>query len=84
VFVEEPVAAGSLFMAGASGLLKEECLVLVPPQIVDGRLPFPVGAFRPSASPTKNGPSTCPRRQQSVSLLVFVKGSLKPFFIAKR
>ena len=29
VLVEEPLAAGSLFLAGASSLLNEECLVLV-------------------------------------------------------
>ena len=78
MFVEEPLAAGSLFLAGASGL------VLVPPQIVDGHLPFPVGAFCASASPTKNGPSGCPRRQQSGSLLVFADGLLMPFFVIKR
>jgi hypothetical protein len=32
--VKDPWAAGSLFLAGASGLLDEECLVLVHPQIV--------------------------------------------------
>ena len=78
MFGEEPVAAGSLFLVGASGL------VLVPAQIVDGCRPFPVGAFRASASPTKNGPSGCPRRQQTGSLLVFAKGSLKPCFVVKR
>ena len=84
VFVEEPLAAGSLFLVGASGLLDEECLLLVPPQIVDGRLPFPVGAFRASASPKKNGPPKWLRRQQSGSLLVFADGSLMPVFITKR
>ena len=78
MFVEEPLAAGSLFLAGASGL------VLVPPQIVDGRLPFPVGAFRASASPKMNGPPKWLRRQQSGSLLVFADGSLMPFFVMKR
>ena len=61
VLVEEPLAAGSLFLAGASGLLNEECLVLVRPQIVDGRLPIHVGAVRASVSPMKNGPSGCLR-----------------------
>ena len=84
VFVEEPLAAGSLFLAGASGLLDKECLVLIPPQIVDGRLPFPVGAFRASASPKMNGPPKWLRRQQSGSLLVFADGSLMPFFVMKR
>jgi len=85
VLVEEPLAVCSLFLAGASGLLNEECLVLVRPQIVDGRLPIHVGAVRASASPMKNGPSRCPRRQQSGSLLVFANGSLMPaFFVAKR
>ena len=79
VLVEEPLAVGSLFLAGASGLLNEECLVLVRPQIVDGRLPIHVGAVRASASPMKNGPSKCPRWQQSGSLLVFENGSLMPF-----
>jgi len=85
VLVEEPLAVGSLFLAGASGLLNEECLVLLCPQIFDGRLPIHVGAVRASASPMKNGPSGCPRRQQSGSLLVFANGSLMPaFFVAKR
>jgi hypothetical protein len=62
VLVKEPLVAGSLFLAGASGLLDEECLVLVPPQIVDGRLPIPVGAVRASASPMKmkNAPPSGP------------------------
>ena len=81
--VEELLAAGSLFLAGARGLLNEECLVLVRPQILDGRLPIPVGAVRASTSPMKNRPSTSPRRQQSGSLLVFADGSLMPFFVAK-
>ncbi len=85
VLVEEPLAVGSLFLASASSLLNEECLVLVRPQIVNGRLPIHVGAVRASASPMKNGPSGYPRRQQSGSLLVFVLGLLMPaFFIAKR
>ncbi len=84
VHVEEPLAVGSLFLAGASGLLDKECLVLVRPQIVDGRLPIHVGAVRASGSSMKNGPSGCPRRQQSGSLLVFTNGSLMPFFVAKR
>jgi len=84
VLVEEPLAVGSLFLAGASGLLGEECLVLVRPQIVDGRLPIHVGAVRARASPMKNGPSGCLRQQQSGSLLVFANGLLMPFFIAKR
>ena len=85
VLVNEPLAVGSLFLAGASGLLNEECLVLVRPQIIDGRLPNHVGAVRASASHNKNGPSGCPRRQQSGSLLVFANGSLMPaFFVAKR
>ncbi len=85
VLVEEPLAVGSLFLAGASGLLNEECLVLIRPQIVNGRLPIHEGAVRASASLMKNGPSGCPRRQQSGSLLVFANGSLMPaFFIAKR
>jgi hypothetical protein len=76
---------GSLFLAGASGLLNEECLVLVRPQIINGRLPIHVGAVHGIASPMKNGPSGCPRRQQSGSLLVFVNGSLMPaFFVAKQ
>ena len=83
VLVKEPMAAGSLFLAGVSGLLNKECLVLVRPQIVDGRLPIPVGAFHLSASPMNNGPSKWPRRQQSGSLLVFTDGLLMPFFIAK-
>jgi len=69
--VEEPLALGSLFLAGVSGLLDKECLVLVRPQIVDGRLLIHVGAVRASASPMKNGPSGCLRQQQSGSLLVF-------------
>jgi len=84
VLVEEPLVVGNLFLAGASGLLDEECLVLVRPQIADGRLPIHVGAVRASASPMKNGPSGCPRRQQSGSLLVFANGSLMPFLVAKR
>jgi len=85
VLVEEPLAVGSLFLASASGLLNEECLILVRPQIVDGRLPIHVGAVRASVSPMKNGPSGCPRRQQSGSLLVFANGSLMPaFFVVKR
>ena len=85
VLVEEPLAVGSLFLAGASGLLNEECLVLIRPQIVNGRLPIHEGAVRASASLMKNGPSGCPRRQQSGSLLVFANGSLMPaFFIVKR
>ena len=40
VLVNEPLAVGSLFLAGGSGLLNEECLVLVRPQIIDGRLPI--------------------------------------------
>jgi len=78
MLVEEPLAVGSLFLAGASGLLNEECLVLVRPHIVNSRLPIHVGAVRVSASPMKNGPSGCPRRQQSGSLLVFANGSLMP------
>jgi hypothetical protein len=84
VLVEEPLAVGSLVLAGASCLLGEECLVLVPPQIVDGPLPIPVGTFSVSASPMKNGPPTWPRRQQSSSLLVFTDGLLVPFFVTKR
>jgi len=84
VLVEEPLAVGSLFLAGASGLLDEECLVLVRPRIVDSRLPIHVGAVRASASPMKNGPSGCSRRQQSGSLLVFANGLLMSFFVAKR
>jgi len=85
VLVEEPLATGSLFLAGASGLLNEECLVLVRPQIANGRLPIHVGGFRASASPIKNGPSGCLRRQQSGSLLVFANGLLMPaFFVVKR
>ncbi len=84
VLVEDPLVAGSLFLAGASGLLDEECLVLVLPQIVDDRLPIPVGTFRASASPKKNGPPRLRRRQQSSSLLVFADGSLKPPFVTKR
>ena len=85
VLVEEPLAVCSLFLAGASGLLNEECLVLVRPQIVDGRLPIHVGAVRASASPMKNGPFGCLRRQQFGSLSVFANGLLKPaFFIVKR
>jgi hypothetical protein len=84
VLVEDPLVAGSLFLAGVSGLLDEECLVLVLLQIVDGRLPIPVGAFRASASPKKNGPPRLRRRQQSSSLLVFADGSLKPSFDMKR
>ena len=68
VLVEEPLAEGSLFLVGASGPLDEECLVLVPPQIVDGCLSIPVGAVRVSASPMKNGPPTWPWRQQYGSL----------------
>ena len=82
--VEELLAAGILLLAGASGLLNEECLVLVLPQIVDGRLPIPVGTFRASASPKKNGPPRLRRRQQSSSLLVFADGLLKPSFDTKR
>ncbi len=85
MLVEDPLAVGSLFLAGTSGLLNEECLVLVRPQIVDGRLPIHVGTVRASASPMKNGPFGCPRRQQSGSLLVFANGSLMPaFFVAER
>jgi len=85
VLVEEPLVVGSLFLAGASGLLNEECLVLVCPQIVDGRLPIHVGTVRASVSPMKNGPSGCPRQQQPNSLLVFANGSLMPaFFVTKR
>ena len=85
VLFEEPLVVGSLFLAGAGGLLNEECLVLVRPQIVDGCLPIHVGAVRASASPMKNGPSGCPRRQQSGSLLVFANGSLMPaFFVDQR
>ncbi len=84
VFVKEPLAAGSLFLAGASSLLDKECLVLIPPQIVNDRLPTPVGAVRASASPMKNGPPTWLRRQQFGSLLVFADGSLMPSFVTKR
>jgi hypothetical protein len=84
VLVEEPLAEGSLFLAGASGPLDEECLVLVPPQIVDGCLSIPVGTVCVSASPMKNGPPTWPWRQQYDSLLVFADGSLMPFFVTKR
>jgi hypothetical protein len=84
VLVKEPLAVGSLVLAGASGLLDEECLVLVPPQIVDHRLPIPVGAVRASASPMKNGPPTWLWRHQFGSLLVFADGSLMPFFVMKR
>ncbi len=35
VLVKELVVVISLVLAGASGLLDEECLVLVPPKIVD-------------------------------------------------
>ena len=78
------MAVVSFVLAGASDLLNEECLLLVRPQIVDGHLPIHIGAFRASASPMKNGPFGCPRRQQSGSLLVSANGSLKPFFVAKR
>jgi hypothetical protein len=66
--------AGSLLLASTSGVLvkdplAEECLVLVHPQIVDGRLSIPVCAVRTSASPMKNGPPTF-RRQQSGSLFI--------------
>jgi hypothetical protein len=84
VLVEEPLVVGSLVLEGASGLHGKECLVLVPPQIVDGRLPIPVGAVRVSASPMKNGPPMWLRRQQSGSLLVFADGLLMPFFVTKR
>ena len=56
VLVKGPLAAGSLFLAGVSGLLDEECLILIRPQIVNDRLPIPVCAVRASASPMKNGP----------------------------
>jgi hypothetical protein len=59
VLVEEPLVVGSLFLVGASSLLDEECLVLIRPQIVDGRLPIPVGAVCASVSPMKNGPPSC-------------------------
>jgi len=84
VLVEEPLVVGSLFLVGASSLIDEECLVLVRPQIVDGRLPIPVGAVCASASPMKNGPPMLHRRQQSGSLLVFADGLLMPFFVMKR
>jgi hypothetical protein len=84
VLFEEPLAVGSLFLAGASGLLNEECLILVRPQIVDG-----------PSNPCRHGLRErelhedwafgCPRGQQSGSLLVFANGSLMPaFFVAKR
>jgi len=84
VFVEEPLVAGILFLAGESSLLDKECLILIPPQIVNGRHPIPVGAVRVSASPKKNEPPTWLRWQQSGSLLVFADGSLMPFFITKQ
>jgi hypothetical protein len=85
VLVEEPLAVGSLVLVGASGLLNKECLVLFPPQIVDGRLPIPVGAVRTSVSPmVKNGHPTWLRQQQSGSMLVFADGLLMPFFVTKR
>ncbi len=83
VLVKEPLAAGSLFLAGASGLLDEECLILIRPQIVDDRLPIPVCAVRASTSPMENGPPIF-RWQQSGRLLVFTDGSLMPFFVTKR
>ena len=73
--------AGGFPLASTSG--NEECLILVRPQIVDGRLPIPVGAVRVSASPMKNGPPTWLWRQQSGSLLVFADGSLMPSFVTK-
>ncbi len=83
VLVEAPLAAGLLFLAGASGLLDKECLILVRPQIIDGRLPIPVCAVRTSTSPMKNGPPIF-RRQQSGCLLVFAESSLAPFVVGKR
>jgi hypothetical protein len=84
--IEELLAAGILLLASASGLFLDEteAMVLVLPQIVDGRLPIPVGVFRASASPKTNGPPRLRRRQQSSSLLVFADGSLKPTFVTKR
>ena len=35
VLIEELLAVGILFLVGACGLLNEECLVLIRPQIVD-------------------------------------------------
>jgi hypothetical protein len=84
--IKELLAAGILLLASASGLFLDEteAMVLVLPQIVDGRLPIPVGVFRASASPKTNGPPRLRRRQQSSSLLVFADGSLKPTFVTKR
>ena len=78
VLVEESLAAGSLFLVGASGLFEEERLVLISPQIIDGRLPTK------SVSPMKNGPQEWPWWQQSGGMLVFADVALKPFFVAKR
>ena len=82
--VPQSLPRGSLFLASTSGLLDKECLVVIRPQIVDGRLPIPVGAVCASASPMKNGPPTWPMQQQSGSLLVFADGSLMPVFVANR
>ena len=56
LLTEELLAAGSLHVAGASGLLLEYSLIIVLPQCVHGPLPNPVGAVRTSTSPMKSPP----------------------------
>ncbi len=69
----------------ASGLLAGMSGVLIRPQIVDGRLPIPVCAVRASTSLMKKGaPVGLLWWQQFGSLLVFVDGLLKPFFVGRR
>jgi hypothetical protein len=84
LLVDELCAASSLLLASAGGLFLDEAMVFVRPHVVDGPLPILVRALRASVIPMKNGPPAWPRRQQSVSLLVFADGSLMPIFDTKR
>jgi hypothetical protein len=74
---------GSTFIKKALAGCHLEAVALVLPQFVDHPLPILVGAFRAGASPKKNGPPGCVRRQYPSSLFVFAKGSLMSFFITK-
>jgi hypothetical protein len=78
VLVKKTLSCASGLLAGMSG-------VLVPPQIVDSRLPIPVCAVHASASLVKKGaPVGLLWWQQSGNLLVFADGLLKPFFVGRR